>query len=99
VVVTGSYHSAVLALAQGIPVVGFAKSEYYANKLLGVTNEFGGLCKVVLLTGQNAEQELYDAVIDTWQNAPNFSAALLRSAETQVQSGMMLYGKLTGFVS
>ena len=36
VVVTGSYHGAVFALAQGIPVVALVKSPYYVNKMAGL---------------------------------------------------------------
>ena len=41
VVVTGSYHGAVFALAQGIPVVALVKSTYYANKMMGLAQQFG----------------------------------------------------------
>ena len=41
-VVTGSYHAAVFALAQGIPAVGLTASAYYDAKFVGLADQFGG---------------------------------------------------------
>ena len=41
-VVTGSYHAAVFALAQGIPAVGLTGSAYYDAKFAGLADQFGG---------------------------------------------------------
>ena len=43
VVVTGSYHAAVFALAQGIPAVGLTQSAYYDVKFEGLRDQFDGL--------------------------------------------------------
>ena len=40
-VVTGAFHTAVFALAQGIPAVCLAKSRHYMNKFLGLADQLG----------------------------------------------------------
>ena len=49
VVVTGSYHAAVFALAQGIPVVAIAATRYYLDKFAGLAELFGGGCTIVAI--------------------------------------------------
>lgn len=49
VVVTGSYHAAVFALAQGIPAVALANSPYYHQKMSGLADQFGGGCDIVAM--------------------------------------------------
>ena len=49
VVVSGSYHAAVFALAQGIPAVALASSQYYLDKMRGLRDQFGEGCAVVPL--------------------------------------------------
>ena len=44
IVITGSYHAGVFALAQGIPVVTLAKSPYYIDKFQGLADQFGVWC-------------------------------------------------------
>lgn len=41
VVVTGSYHGGVFALASGVPAVGLAGSPYYVDKFLGLATSSG----------------------------------------------------------
>ena len=38
--ITGTYHGAIFALGQGIPVIGVAKSDEYFNKLSELSDEF-----------------------------------------------------------
>ena len=49
VVVTGAYHAAVFALAQGIPVVCLSNSPYYLAKFQGLEDLFGSGCTIVTL--------------------------------------------------
>ncbi len=49
VVVTGSYHAAVFALSIGVPAIGLAASRYYEDKFLGLAEQFGEGCEVVML--------------------------------------------------
>ena len=46
-VVTGSYHAGVFALAQGIPVIGLVATEYYQWKFDGLAHQFGEGCRVL----------------------------------------------------
>jgi len=48
-VITGSYHAGVFALANGIPTIGLAKSAYYIDKFMGLSALFGPGCETVLL--------------------------------------------------
>jgi colanic acid/amylovoran biosynthesis protein len=50
VVVTGSYHAAVFALAQGIPAVCLSNSEYYEAKFRGLADLFGVGVEVLSLS-------------------------------------------------
>jgi polysaccharide pyruvyl transferase WcaK-like protein len=47
IVITGSYHAAVCALAQGIPVVAIAYSLHYMTKFTGLAAQFQGGCTIV----------------------------------------------------
>ena len=57
-VITGSYHAAVFALAMGIPTIGLAKSTYYIDKFMGLSALFGEGCETVVLNEQNSIQRL-----------------------------------------
>jgi colanic acid/amylovoran biosynthesis protein len=46
IVITASYHAAVFALSQGIPVIALIKSKYYEEKFLGLQKEFNAYPKV-----------------------------------------------------
>lgn len=94
VVVTGSYHAGVFALSQGIPVVGLAKSVYYADKFLGLVNQFGIGCEVLMLNSEHLVQELTDKIDYLWQNSPNMRSNLLIEAEAQINRGHCFYEKL-----
>jgi polysaccharide pyruvyl transferase WcaK-like protein len=48
-VVTGSYHAAVFALAQGVPVIGIAGSDYYLQKFEGLVGFYGAGCRLLRL--------------------------------------------------
>jgi polysaccharide pyruvyl transferase WcaK-like protein len=52
-VITGSYHAGVFALAKGIPTIGLAKSAYYIDKFIGLSALFGLGCETVLLHKQD----------------------------------------------
>ena len=57
-VITGSYHAAVFALAMGIPTIGLAKSTDYIDKFMGLSALFGEGCETVVLNEQNSIQEI-----------------------------------------
>ncbi len=83
IVVTGSYHPAVFALAQGIPVIALAKSGYYIDKFLGVKEQFGGGCEMILFDKQ-LKENLIAGIERAWSEADQIRPQLLESAKRQV---------------
>jgi colanic acid/amylovoran biosynthesis protein len=94
VVVTGSYHGAVFALARGIPVVALVKSPYYAAKMTGVADQFGLGCDVVRLDAPDLKATLRDAIDRAWDSADQVKGPLLETAADQVRRGRMAYARL-----
>lgn len=94
VVVTGSYHAAVFALSQGIPVVGLAKSDYYKGKFLGLADQFGIGCHVVLLDDERLPARLEAAIDAAWQTANDVRPQLLVAAERQIAQSHAAYRRL-----
>lgn len=94
VVVTGSYHAGVFALAQGIPVVGLAKSEYYKDKFLGLADIFGKGCEVVFLDDTCLKEKLMAGIDKAWQSAEELRPYLLESASQQAELGRSAYQKV-----
>lgn len=93
-VVTGSYHPAVFALSQGIPVVGLAKSEYYRDKLLGLADQFGVGCQVLFLDDELLEEKLTEAIDRAWQSAEQVRPYLLEAAKGQIEQGYAAYQRV-----
>lgn len=99
VVVTGSYHAAVFALAQGIPAVGLAASEYYVDKFLGLADQFGGGCLLVTADEPaSLEQRLMLAIEQMWESADDLAPRLLEAAARQVDQGHAAYRRLPGLL-
>jgi polysaccharide pyruvyl transferase WcaK-like protein len=94
VVVTGSYHAAVFALSQGIPVVGLAKSNYYKGKFLGLADQFGTGCHVVLLDDELLPARLEEALDAAWSTAKAVRPQLLAAAKQQIERGHTAYRRL-----
>jgi colanic acid/amylovoran biosynthesis protein len=86
VVVTGSYHAAVFALAQGIPAVGLAGSMYYVDKFLGLADQFDGHCSVVMLEDPSLDVRLEEVVTDAWVSADELAPKLVAAAERQLRN-------------
>jgi colanic acid/amylovoran biosynthesis protein len=93
-VVTGSYHGAVFALAQGIPVVALVRSCYYLNKMAGVAHEFGIGCHIVALDEDDVSARLCDAIDRAWAEADAVREPLLRSAQNQINRSRSAYARL-----
>jgi polysaccharide pyruvyl transferase WcaK-like protein len=97
VVVTGSYHGAIFALAQGIPVVALARSPYYVDKMAGVNQQFGEGCELIELDKGNGDQDatlaprLRAAIDRAWANADRLRPPLLASARDQIARGRRAY--------
>jgi polysaccharide pyruvyl transferase WcaK-like protein len=76
VVVTGSYHAAVFALAQGVPAVCLTKSSYYEAKFGGLRALFPAACFVVPLDAADCAAHFNAMVHQAWQlPAPARTAA------------------------
>lgn len=99
VVVTGSYHAAVFALAQGIPAICVFNTEYYGNKFRGLADEFGDGCRLVD-KGQAGFVEVLIASIETmWALADEMRPSLLRAAAAQIAAGDEAYSRLADILA
>ncbi len=94
VVVTGSYHAGVFALAQGIPVVALAKSQYYIEKFQGLADQFGTGCEVILLSDREFSQKLVTSINVLWETSENLRPQLLEAAQRQIDLGQIAYKRL-----
>jgi colanic acid/amylovoran biosynthesis protein len=99
VVVTGSYHAGVFALSQGIPAIGLAKSEYYADKFLGLAEQFGVGCEVIFLNDRELQRKLVDSIDRAWQSAEQLRPQLLEAAKRQVELGHTAYKRVYELVN
>jgi polysaccharide pyruvyl transferase WcaK-like protein len=99
IVVTGAYHAAVFALGQGIPVVGIAKSDYYASKFWGLEDQFGEGCQTILLNGPEFPQKFHRAIETAWQNAERLREPLLVAASGQIEASQRSYQRLKNLVA
>lgn len=91
VVVTGSYHGGVFALAQGIPVVGLVHSPYYEQKFIGLQKQFPGGCHILDFRQPVTPGEIQDAVRSAWASAEQIRELLLKTADRQVELGRAAY--------
>jgi colanic acid/amylovoran biosynthesis protein len=96
VVISGSYHAAVFALAMGIPTVCLVKSEYYTDKFLGLQAQFGPAMAVIELQNSNAATVLLDQVRALWIAAESSRDALLHAAQEQIAQGRRAYERFFG---
>jgi len=94
VVITTSYHGAVFALAQGIPVVAWLKSKYFAAKLYGLANQFGAGCEVLTLDEGNVQERLRSAILAAWNSAEQVRPRLLDAASSQLAASRAAYEML-----
>jgi colanic acid/amylovoran biosynthesis protein len=90
-VVTGSYHAGVFALAQGIPVIGLSSSAYYDGKFLGLRDQFGGGVEVLQLDQPDMHAELLRCIRATWDSAPDWREPLLAAARKQIELSECAY--------
>jgi colanic acid/amylovoran biosynthesis protein len=98
VVVTGSYHAGVFALAQGVPVVGIARSEYYRDKFHGLAGQFGPGCTVLHADEAPFAGKLGEAIDRAWNEAETVRPQLLRAAESQVLAARAAYERLPAVI-
>jgi colanic acid/amylovoran biosynthesis protein len=94
IVVTGAYHAAVFALAQGIPAVCLARTPYFFGKFQGLADQFGAGCPVVPLDGPDLPVRLARTMSAAWDEAPVVREALCRAAARQITQGYAAYQRL-----
>jgi polysaccharide pyruvyl transferase WcaK-like protein len=96
VVLTGSYHAAVFALAQGIPVVGLSASPYYDQKFSGLKDLYGAACqKFDVRSGvDGATPRLVEALVEAWEHAPELRNPALEVSDDLAESSRRLYSTL-----
>jgi colanic acid/amylovoran biosynthesis protein len=93
VVLTGSYHAAVFALAQGTPVVAIAASRYYEQKFFGLRDLFGTGCHVVE-AGDELTGRLGTALESAWASSGDVTVALRTVARELVERSRQAYERL-----
>ena len=98
VVVTGSYHAAVFALAQGIAVVGVTQSPYYDAKFLGLKDQFRGLVGIVSVD-RDVGARLAHEIDQAWQTADEVRPRLLELAALQIEGARSAYEHLGELVT
>jgi colanic acid/amylovoran biosynthesis protein len=98
VVVTGAYHAAVFALAQGIPVISLAKSAYFSGKFLGLEDQFGQGCQTILLNEQGWPERLNSAIEKAWQDADELRGPLQAAALRQIHASRKSYERVRDLV-
>lgn len=94
IVVAGSYHAGVFALSQGVSVVALAHAPYYIDKFLGLAEQFGCGCEVVLMYGDDFQPRLKWAIQHTFENAERVRPQLLEAAQKQIGLGQYAYRQL-----
>lgn len=99
IVVTGAYHAAVFALAQGVPAVCLARSPYFVGKFLGLADQFGVGCHLVSLDDEDVPARLLEAMEQAWDEAPRIRQSLWRAATAQIERGHAVYARLQTLVN
>ena len=99
VVITGSYHPAVFALSQGIPIVGLVASNYYKEKFLGLIDQFKSGCQLIDLSNTNIQEKISQAIDKAWNLSQKDRLQLLNSAITQIKIQHTAYSRIYRFIN
>jgi colanic acid/amylovoran biosynthesis protein len=99
IMLAGTFHGAIFSLAQGIPVIGLAKSDEYFYKLSGLTDEFGPGCRILHMDDPDLGDKLSAAIDALWNTADELRPDLLLSAERQIRLGYEAYDQIFKLVS
>lgn len=99
IVVAGSYHAAVLALSMGIPTVCIACSDYYIDKFVGLRDQFGPDCRIVLTASATFPAQLNAAIDAAWLEAQDSRSRLLPAAERQIEKSEAVYDEIFSLVA
>ena len=90
-IVTGSYHTAVFGLGQGVPTVCLTRSSYYEGKFGGLRAQFPQACLVVPLDAPDYANRLRSAILQAWQLPEQVRAAASETAVTLRNAGRDTY--------
>lgn len=97
IVVTGSYHAGVFALAQGIPVIGLARSKYYIHKFKGLSDMFPSGVSVICFEDMDWETQLDTALENAWISGENIRNHLISLADDQIELSKEAYKKFFSY--
>lgn len=98
IVVTGAYHIAVFALAQGIPVVALSTSRYYDDKFGGLDSMFGSGIDIVRIDRDDVDDRLTLAMHNAWDAAPETRSVLLARAVEQIDASRLAFARAAELV-
>lgn len=98
VVVTGTYHAAVFALGQGIPVVTLAGSLHYRTKMGGLLAMFPEGCRM-LEPGDQMGALLMRVVGHLWIDAPTIRHQTLNRVREQIDSQELSWIRIVRSIS
>ena len=94
IVLTGAYHAAVFALAQGIPAICICQSDYFRVKFEGLADQFGPGCIVIPLQSPQCVETLVRSLAWAWDAAPQLRLALQQAASKQIFKSYRVYNRL-----
>lgn len=86
VVITSGYGAAVVALAQGVPVVAIARRRAAVEAFEGLAADFPAGCRVISPDMVGLEEAVEVAVTRAWQEAPDLRAELRCGADRSVEA-------------
>jgi polysaccharide pyruvyl transferase WcaK-like protein len=97
VMVSGTFHAAVFALSQGIPVVALSNSDEYLIKISGLAAAFGFRgCQIVELGNPGVGEKLAQALESLWRAADDLRPELLIEAQRQIEMAKAAYERVRG---
>ena len=94
VVVTGAYHAAVFALAQGIPTVCICAADYYMAKFEGLRALFEDSCVVIDIQQEDSMTLVTRSLASTYMLSCTQRDELQRKAWTQIKAGRAAYRRV-----
>jgi colanic acid/amylovoran biosynthesis protein len=94
IVITGSYHAAVFALALGVPVIAFSNSDYYDSKFNGLAKQFGKGLILLRIRDSGFNSEVTAAARQLWEAAPALKPGLIRCALQQVEASRDAFARV-----
>jgi polysaccharide pyruvyl transferase WcaK-like protein len=97
-VVTGSYHAAIFALAQGVPVVGLWASPYYEGKVEGLAERFPGGVRSVRLGDEDTVERLVAAAHAAWDEPAGTRTWLMDTARAQAAAAQDAFDRFAALV-